>query len=63
MDPITALTLATVIYAIVLILTYIFFIHKSPEGYKKPKLVEIVAIAILIFIFFGLGYFLIALFK
>lgn len=63
MEPLLALTLSTIIYAVILTLTYLFFIHKSPPGYKKPRPVEIAALVVLTILFFGIGYLFINLFE
>ena len=58
MDAVVALAVATVIYVVVVSLTYIILVLKSPPGHNKPKAKEVLAILLLGTGFFALGYLL-----
>ncbi len=58
MDAVVALAAATVIYVVVVSLTYIILVLKSPPGHNKPKAKEVLTILLLGTGFFALGYLL-----
>jgi hypothetical protein len=53
-----ALIVATLIYILIMSLTYIALVLKSPPGHNKPKATEVLAILLLGAGFFVLGYLL-----
>jgi hypothetical protein len=53
-----ALIVATLIYILIMSLTYIALVLKSPPGHNKPKVTEVLAILLLGAGFFVLGYLL-----
>lgn len=63
MEPILALVVATMAYAIVLTITYLVFVVKSPPEYRRPKIKEVLVILLISAIFFMLGYLLLISLK
>ena len=53
-----ALIAATLIYILVMALTYMVLVLRSPPGHNKPKATEVLAILLLGAGFFVLGYLL-----
>jgi len=53
-----ALIAATLIYILVMTLTYMALVLRSPPGHNKPKATEVLAILLLSAGFFVLGYLL-----
>ncbi len=58
MDAVVALAVATVIYVLLVSLTYMMLVLKSPPGHNKPKAKEVLTILLLGAGFFALGYLL-----
>ncbi|MFN3804439.1 MAG: hypothetical protein ACK4SY_05245 [Pyrobaculum sp.] len=58
MDPLLALTLASLTYAALLAATYVVLLAKSPKGYRRPKAKELAVLAAFPLLFFVLGYLL-----
>ena len=58
MKALDALIVATLIYILIMTLTYMALVLKSPPGHNKPKATEVLAILLLGAVFFFLGYLL-----
>ncbi|MFN7105354.1 MAG: hypothetical protein ACK4M3_02020 [Pyrobaculum sp.] len=63
MDPLPALVLASLAYAILLAITYVVFLVKSPQGYRRPKAKELAVLAAFPLLFFIFGYLLLVALK
>jgi len=58
-DSLTAVAIASAVYALLLLATYLAMVFKSPPGYKKPTKKELAVIALIVAVFFAGAYLLV----
>lgn len=62
MEPLLALLIATAIYGLIVLTTYLLFVKKSPPEHRKIRTKELAVIAALVATFFLLGLILLTAF-
>ncbi|MEM1598426.1 MAG: hypothetical protein QXP31_02255 [Pyrobaculum sp.] len=58
MEPLVALAIATAAYAVILGLTYLFLLWKSPPAHRRPRKSELAVLVAIPLLFLALGYLL-----
>jgi amino acid transporter len=57
-DVLQAVAVATGVFALLLVATYILFLLKSPPPYRRPEAREVLAILLILAVFFAGTYLL-----